>query len=234
VQARTVPPCQKTTLQSLPGCGQPYLRCQPPLCLLVLYRRNGQEWLLPATLPLRPQPCLTIFPYDPGYYGAENDAAESATEQEPTGPREQARSETRPTPLPKAQVIELPEPEHETAAKALPPTIFVLANRERLLLTAGTLSVRIDWTDRTIPLGRVDLDATEAANRQRRIDLRTAPIKTRSQSASESETGLRFIRAGTADNLISIEVNREFMTPSKRGKGETWLSQDLTRANSAT
>jgi hypothetical protein len=128
------------------------------------------------------------FPYDLPYYGAENEAAESALEQEP-GPREQAQSETRQRPLPKAQLIELPEPEPATARKALPPTIFVLTNGERLesqrfLLTASTLSVSVDRTDRTIPLGLVDLDATAAANRQRGIDLRIP--------TDPSEVSLRF------------------------------------------
>lgn len=117
---------------------------------------------------------VALWPYDLPYYGTENDAAETAPEQEPE-PREQAEYETRP--LPKAQVIELPEPEHATAAKALPPTIFVLTNGERLetqrfLLTASMLSVSVHRTERTIPLGMVDLDATEAANRQRGIELR--------------------------------------------------------------
>jgi hypothetical protein len=117
-----------------------------------------------------------LWPYELPFYGAEDDVAEVAPEQEPE-PREQAESETRQKPLPKAQLIELPEPEHATAAKPLPPTIFVLTNGERLetqrfLLTANTLSLSDHRQDRTIPLGMVDLDATEAVNHERGIDLR--------------------------------------------------------------
>ena len=59
----------------------------------------------------------------------------------------------------------------------LPPTIFILANGERLetrrfLLTASNLSFNIGRQQRTIPLDRLDLDATVAANQERGIDLR--------------------------------------------------------------
>ena len=59
----------------------------------------------------------------------------------------------------------------------LPPTIFILANGERLetrrfLLTASNLSFSIGRQQRTIPLDRLDLDATIAANHERGIDLR--------------------------------------------------------------
>ncbi len=80
-------------------------------------------------------------------------------------------------PVPKAQVIEIPGAANSTAAKMLPPTIFILANGERLetrrfLLTATNLSFSVDRQPRTIPLDRLDLDATIAANQDRGIDLR--------------------------------------------------------------
>jgi hypothetical protein len=80
-------------------------------------------------------------------------------------------------PVPKAQVIEIPGAANSTTAKMLPPTIFILANGERLetrrfLLTASNLSFSIDRQQRTIPLDRLDLDATIAANQERGIDLR--------------------------------------------------------------
>jgi hypothetical protein len=79
--------------------------------------------------------------------------------------------------VPKAQVIEIPVVANSTAVKMLPPTIFILANGERLetrrfLLTASNLSFSIDRRQRTIPLDRLDLDATIAANQERGIDLR--------------------------------------------------------------
>jgi hypothetical protein len=80
-------------------------------------------------------------------------------------------------PIPKAQVIEIPVAANSAAAKMLPPTIFIMANGERLetrrfLLTASNLSYSIDRQQRTIPLDRLDLDATIAANHERGIDLR--------------------------------------------------------------
>jgi len=79
-------------------------------------------------------------------------------------------------PIPKAQVIELP-PVANATAKELPPTIFILANGERLearrfVLTASLLSVNIDRRQRTVPLDMLDLNATLATNHERGIDLR--------------------------------------------------------------
>ena len=58
----------------------------------------------------------------------------------------------------------------------LPPTIFILANGERLetrryVLTVSRLSVNIERRQRTLPLDMLDIDATIAANRERGIDL---------------------------------------------------------------
>lgn len=127
-----------------------------------------------------------LWPYDLPYYGSENEVAQTAPEQEPEV-LGQAEPEMRPRPLPKAQVIEVPG--SAIAAKPLPPTIFVLTSGERLetqrfLLTANTLSVSVHRTDRTIPVEMVDLDATEAANRERGIDLRIP--------SDRNEVSLRF------------------------------------------
>ena len=80
-------------------------------------------------------------------------------------------------PIPKAQVIEIPGVADSTAANALPPTIFILANGERLetrryVLTASNLSVRIDRQQRTVPLDMLDINATITANHEHGIDLR--------------------------------------------------------------
>lgn len=80
-------------------------------------------------------------------------------------------------PVPKAQVIEIPGVANSTAAKMLPPTIFILANGERLetrrfVLTASLLSVSIDRHQRTVPFDMLDIDATITANHERGIDLR--------------------------------------------------------------
>jgi hypothetical protein len=77
----------------------------------------------------------------------------------------------------KAQIIEVPGAANSNASKTLLPTIFILANGERLesrrfVLTASNLSISIDRHERTIPLDMLDLRATVAANRKRGIDLR--------------------------------------------------------------
>jgi len=73
-------------------------------------------------------------------------------------------------------VIEVPRAANASIAKAPPPTIFILANGERLeirryMLTVSTLSVNIDRQQRTIPVDMLDLNATLAANRERGVDL---------------------------------------------------------------
>jgi hypothetical protein len=80
-------------------------------------------------------------------------------------------------PVPKAQVIEIPGVANSTAAKVLPPTIFILTNGERLetrrfVLTASLLSVSIDRQQRTVPLDMLDINATITTNHERGIDLR--------------------------------------------------------------
>ena len=79
-------------------------------------------------------------------------------------------------PLPKGQFIEIPASEKLAAAKVLPPTIFILANGERLetkrfVLTASLLTVRIGRQQRTIPLQMLNIDATVTTNHERGIDL---------------------------------------------------------------
>ncbi len=80
-------------------------------------------------------------------------------------------------PVPKGQVIEIPAAANSSAAKVLPPTIFILANGERLesrrfVLTSRLLSLSIDRQQRSVPLDRVDINATITANHERGIDLR--------------------------------------------------------------
>jgi len=84
---------------------------------------------------------------------------------------------TEEVPHAKPLVIEVPGAANATAAKVLPPTVFVLANGERMetrrfVLTASNLSVSIDRKERTVPVEMLDIDATVAANRERGIDLR--------------------------------------------------------------
>jgi hypothetical protein len=85
-------------------------------------------------------------------------------------------SRTSEPPIPKAQVIEVPGARNSGAVKALPPTVFILANGERLetrrfVLTASLLSVSIDRQLRTVPLNMLDVNATVASNHERGIDL---------------------------------------------------------------
>ena len=79
-------------------------------------------------------------------------------------------------PIPRAQVIEIPGVANPNA-KVPPPTIFILANGERLetrrfVLTASLLSVSIDRHQRTVPLDLLDISATITSNHERGIELR--------------------------------------------------------------
>jgi hypothetical protein len=90
-------------------------------------------------------------------------------------PPEPERTPTAP------QVIEIPHTQiphtlGTTEAEPQPPAMFVLKSGERLegrrfLLTATTLSININRSQRVIPLDALDLDATVAGNRQRGITL---------------------------------------------------------------
>jgi hypothetical protein len=121
-----------------------------------------------------------FFPYDEPF-GYEQPYTEAVANQ-PVAPAEIQQPDERqsraPEPsVPKAQVIEIPSVANSTAAKMLPPTIFILANGERVetrrfVLTASHLSVSIDRQQRTVPLDMLDLDATITANHERGIDLR--------------------------------------------------------------
>jgi hypothetical protein len=121
---------------------------------------------------------VPYFPYDEPF-GYEQPYTEAVTNQ-PVAPVPQPdeRQSQAPEPsVPKAQVIEIPAVANSTAAKMLPPTIFILANGERLetrrfVLTASHLSVSIDRQQRTIPLDKLDVDATITANHERGVDLR--------------------------------------------------------------
>jgi hypothetical protein len=126
-------------------------------------------------------PILVPYPflYDEPF-GDEPPYAEEAPK-EPVAPvvilQPDDRQARAPEPPPRAQVIEIPAVAKATAAKMLPPTIFILANGEQLetrrfLLTASNLSVSIDRQQRTVPFDMLDIDATIAANRERGIELR--------------------------------------------------------------
>jgi len=62
-------------------------------------------------------------------------------------------------------------------AKPAPPAVFILANGERLessnyFLTSDSLQVEQGETQRTIPMAKVNVNATLAANHQRGINLK--------------------------------------------------------------
>jgi len=120
-----------------------------------------------------------FFPYDDSF-GYEEPYAE-AVPHEPVPSvvilqPDEWKSRTPEPPIPKAQVIEIPSVADSTAARVLLPTVFILANGERLetrryVLTASNLSVSIDRQPRTIPLDMLDINATITANHERGIDL---------------------------------------------------------------
>jgi hypothetical protein len=74
------------------------------------------------------------------------------------------------------KLVEVPQDGPATAAKNLPPALFVLSSGERIetdryMLSAKSLSVDVGRQQRTIPLTDVNIDATLAANHQRGLDL---------------------------------------------------------------
>jgi len=109
--------------------------------------------------------------YEPfGYDQPENETATS-------GQPQMVIQQVPEAPIPKGQVIEISAATNSSAAKMLPPAIFILANGERLesrrfVLTASRLSVSIERQHREIPISGLDIDATIAANHERGIDLR--------------------------------------------------------------
>ncbi len=120
-----------------------------------------------------------FFPYDDSF-GYEQPPAEAVTN-EPAPPV--VISRTPEPPVPKAQVIEIPGVANSAPAKMLPPTLFILANGERLetrryVLTASHLSVNIERRQRTLPLDMLDINATITANRERGIDLQIPTDRT--------------------------------------------------------
>jgi hypothetical protein len=140
--------------------------------------RGSSNRFVPSRSHFRHDSAGAVFapyfvPYDEPF-GYEQPETEAVT----NGPVPPAVIPRTPEPaVPKAQVIEIPGAASSTTAKMLPSTIFILANGERLetrrfLLTASNLSFSIDRRQRTIPLDRLDLDATIAANHERGIDLR--------------------------------------------------------------
>ncbi|HET9407512.1 MAG TPA: hypothetical protein VFO39_09765 [Candidatus Sulfotelmatobacter sp.] len=123
----------------------------------------------------RPQGGVVWPYYDP--FWSDYDNGEAASEPPAQEPPRQVQERAPERPLPKSQIIEIPGAATASAAKALPPTIFVLTNGERVetqhfLLTAHELSLSVDRNQRTIPLQMLDVNATLAANRDRGIDLR--------------------------------------------------------------
>jgi hypothetical protein len=81
-----------------------------------------------------------------------------------------------PLPPEPPKLIEVPQSKDAPIAKALPPTLFVLKDGERIesryyMLTDQSLQIEIDRQRRTIPVSTLDLDATIAANHLRGIDV---------------------------------------------------------------
>ena len=89
----------------------------------------------------------------------------------------QTRHVLQAVPVANPKVIELSGIANAASAKSLPSAIFVLENGERLetrqyLLTHENLYLTIDRHQRTIPLSKLNINATTAVNRERGIDLR--------------------------------------------------------------
>ena len=121
-----------------------------------------------------------FFPYDEpfGYAQTDTEAVTDWAVPLVVILRPDERRSRMPEPPPtKPLVIEIPGAANSTAARTSPPTIFILANGERLearrfVLTASNLSVSIERQQRSVPFGMLDVNATITANHERGIDLR--------------------------------------------------------------
>jgi hypothetical protein len=119
-----------------------------------------------------------FFPYDEPF----GDEQANAEVNEPVPPfvilqPDERLSRTSEVRAHKPLVINVPGAADSTAARMSPPTIFILANGERLearrfVLTASNLSFSIDRQQRTLPVDMLDINATISANHERGIDLR--------------------------------------------------------------
>jgi hypothetical protein len=113
-----------------------------------------------------------FFPYGEPYY---DEPGPESVGDEPERRAVYASPEPERTPA-AAHVIEIPSAADPRQIKPSAPAMFVLLDGERLeaqrfVLTASSLSVNMGRSERVIPLGAVDLDATTAANRERGINL---------------------------------------------------------------
>ncbi len=145
----------------------------------------GQRGFSNRFTPTRSHPRYDNFgsffvPYDAPFGYEQTDAEAMMEESVPPvaipQPEGRQSREVEP-PAHKPLVIEIPGAANSTTAKMLPPTIFILANGERLesrrfVLTASLLSVSIDRQQRTVPLDMLDIKATITTNHERGIDLR--------------------------------------------------------------
>ena len=115
--------------------------------------------------------------WDNGPYW-ENEANEDEGSNVPRpAPPMRLRSAARTEPAADPKMIEVPGTADSAAAKPMPPAMFILTGGERLearryLLTHDALYVTVDHQERTIPIARLDIDATVVANRQRGVELR--------------------------------------------------------------
>jgi len=83
----------------------------------------------------------------------------------------------RPAPPPEGpKLVEVPLSKQAPPAKPQPPTVFVLNDGEKLesrdyLLTVSSLQIEVGREQRIIPVSKLNIDATLAADHERGIDL---------------------------------------------------------------
>ena len=122
-----------------------------------------------------------------GYWDAPWDFTEMGPDDQPAYQQQQSNapapvvvmqsSQPAPyVPAPSPKLVEVPQDGPATAAKNLPPALFVLSSGEKIetdryMLSAKSLSVDVGRQQRTIPMSDVNIDATLAANHQRGLNL---------------------------------------------------------------
>ena len=109
-------------------------------------------------------------------YYSDSQASGSSSDNQSSRPVIVMRGKEPASPADPPKVIEIPLSKDASVVKQQPATLFVLSDGERLesrryVLTADSLQIEIGREQRTVPVSKLNLGATIAANQQRGIEL---------------------------------------------------------------
>jgi hypothetical protein len=121
------------------------------------------------------------LPYwEDGYYADESSYLQPVIAPPPAAPvvvSVESKEPARPMPPPEGpKLTEVKLSKEAPPSKPQPPTLFVLNDGEKLeshdyLLTASSLRIEVGRQERIIPVNKLNIDATLAANHERGIEL---------------------------------------------------------------